>query len=165
MFLGSCDVASETSLSANIKKKRSYNQHMTIGLFRGLKLPNVVLKNQNGYKKKIAEEYLDINLLTKVEAQLIDGNLEKWVLKFASETGNNYIFLNLVKSEQSVLDFESTSDVDREKLRILVKLLWDNCYTIYEFALSTSYVLESADSKEILKTNLMEIIANIRTQL
>ena len=138
---------------------------MTIGLFRGLKLPNVVLKNQNGYKKKIAEEYLDINLLTKVEAQLIDGNLEKWVLKFASETSNNYIFLNLVKSEQSVLDFESTSDVDRQKLSLLVKLLWDNCYTIYEFALSTSYVLESADSKEILKTNLMEIIANIRTQL
>ena len=89
---------------------------MTIGRFRNLHLPQEVLKNQNGYKKILAEEFLDIQLLTKVEANLIGGNLENWKLIFTSERGKIYIFLNLPKSDQKLDKFEATSDFDRNKL-------------------------------------------------
>ena len=138
---------------------------MTIGLFRDLNLPHEVLKDQKGYNKNLAEEFLNVQLLTKVEAHLIDGNLEKWKLIFNSEGGKNDIFLNLAISEQKVEKYKSTSDVDRDKLDLLLELLWDHCYTVYEFVLSTNYVLQSRDSTYILKKNLQKIIVNIRNML
>ena len=138
---------------------------MTIGLFRDLNLPHEVLKDQKGYKKNLAEEFLNVQLLTKVEVNLIEGNLEKWKLIFNSERGKNYIFLNLARSQQKIEKFESTSDVDRDKLDLLLELLWDYCYTVYEFVLSTNYVLQSRDSSYILKKNLQRTIVNIRSML
>ena len=162
---GQCEVASKARLSANIARKSDYNQHMTIGLFKGLKLPKEVLNNQTGYKKILAEEYLDINLLTRVEAHLIGGNLLKWELIFSSERGKTHIFLSLSQGEQKIENFRSTSKIDSEKLDVLLTSLWDNCYTVYEFVLSTNYVLESRDSLNTLKNNLIEIIVNITNLL
>ena len=116
-------------------------------------------------KKNLAEEFLNVQLLTKVEAHLIEGNLEKWKLIFNSERGKNDIFLNLARSEQKIEEFKSTSDVDREKLDLLLELLWDYCYTVYEFVLSTNYVIHSRDSSYILKKNLQRTIVNIRNLL
>ena len=138
---------------------------MTIGVFRDLNLPHEVLKYQKGYKKKLAEDFLNVQLLTKVEAHLIEGNLEKWKLIFNNEGGKNDIFLNLAISEQKVEKYKSTSDVDRDKLDLLLELLWDYCYTVYEFVISTNYVLQSRDSSYILKKNLQRTIVNIRNML
>ena len=113
-------------------KKSSYNQHRTIGLFRNMNLPHEVLKDQNGYKRNLAEEFLNVQLLTKVAAHLIEGNLEKWKLIFKSERGKNYNFSNLAGSEQKVHKFKCTSDVEREALDLLLELLLDYCYTLYE---------------------------------
>ena len=41
-----------------------------------------VIKIQFGYKKIVGEKFLKINLLTNVKGQLMNENLEKWMLMF-----------------------------------------------------------------------------------
>ena len=44
-----------------------------------------VIKIQFGYKKIVGEKFLKINLLTNVKGQLMNENLEKWMLMFCDD--------------------------------------------------------------------------------
>ena len=43
---GKCPLANETRTAAELKRKRNYNQHMTVGIFKNLELPRDVIKIQ-----------------------------------------------------------------------------------------------------------------------
>ena len=65
---GVCKVATTTRNSASIESKPSYTQHSTVGILLGSNLPNPVIQPQFGHKKLLAEEFLDVSLLTNIHA-------------------------------------------------------------------------------------------------
>ena len=145
-----------------MKRKTNYSEHMTIGIIKGLTFPNSVLQSQLGYKKKVAEEFVEVNLLSNAEAYLINGKLESWLVQFSIERSENIICLNAEENNEFVKSFESNSIEQFKKLNILVDLVWNNCDTIYEFVIIMDATLRSQRSLNYLKENVLNMIVDRR---
>ena len=145
-----------------MKRKTNYSEHMTIGIIKGLTFPNSVLQYQLGYKKKVAEEFVEVNLLSNAEAYLINGKLESWLVQFSIERSENIICLNAEENNEFVKSFESNSIEQFKKLNILVDLVWNNCDTIYEFVIIMDATLRSQRSLNYLKENVLNMIVDRR---
>ena len=72
-----------------------------------------MLDCQFAYHKQLAEEYIDINLLTNqnVQVNLVNGVLDKWIITFQSE-GKKVQFIKLVDSNSSELKAKLCSTVN-----------------------------------------------------
>ena len=55
---GKCPVAKNKREIAKISKRNCYEQHMTLGKFKNLNVPEVITKIYFGYEKMLAEEFL-----------------------------------------------------------------------------------------------------------
>ena len=147
---------------ATLKRKTNYSEHMSIGIIKGLTFPNSVMQSQLSYKKKIAEEFVEVNLLSKAKAYHINGKLEKWLVQFLIERSLNIIGLNAEENNEFVKSFESNSSEQYKKLNIWVDLVWNNCNTIYEFVLVMDSTLRSHRSVDYLKENVLNVIVELR---
>ena len=157
-------MAEETRNSAAIAANPSYSQHSTVGILLRTNLPYTVVEPQNGHKKLIAEEFLDVHLLTNVHAELVDGNLEEWILKFGCNSQETIIHLKLSEGNEHVRYFNSRSFEQLKKLKGLIDIAWWNCDTIYQFVLIIHFILTSRqtieDQKNTLIGNIMQLKRN-----
>ena len=135
---------------------------MTIGIVKGLNFPSSVTNSQLGYKKKIAEQFIEVNLLTSAEAHLNNGRLENWLVKFSIDKSESIICLNVEVNNEYVSSFKSNSSEHVKKLNNFVDFVWDNCDTIYEFVIITDNILRSHRSASYMKKNIMNIIVELR---
>ena len=133
---------------------------MTVGIIRGVKFPKSVMQSQQGYKKKIAEEFVEVNLLTNAEAHLINGKLEDCLVQFSIGRSENIICLNA--KDKYVRSFESNSSEQFKKLNVLVDFVWNNCDTIYEFVIILDSNLRSQKPVIFLKENVLNMIVDLR---
>ena len=97
---GVCKVATTTRSSASIESKPSYKQHSTVGILLGSNLPKPVIRPQFGYKELLAEEFLDVSLRTNIHAELLNDNLEEWILTFECSSQETIIHLELSKGTE-----------------------------------------------------------------
>ena len=127
---GKCPVANDIREIAKIRRKSCYSQHMTVGKFKNLDVPEEITKTQYGYKKILAEEYLKINILTNVKVDLINEHMEQWALKFHKKDKLIFITVNLEEKYQYIMDFDANSSDDRNKLNQLINTMWQICRTM-----------------------------------
>ena len=106
-------MANEIREKAKIRKKSCYSQHMTVGKFKNLNVPEEITKTQYGYKKMLAEEYLKINILTKVKVDLINEHLDQWALEFHTKNKLIFITVNLEEKYQYIMDYDANSSIHR----------------------------------------------------
>ena len=59
------------------RSKPSYPQHSTVGILYGSNLPNPVIQPRFAHKKLLAEEFLDVSLLTNIQAELVNDNRDQ----------------------------------------------------------------------------------------
>ena len=155
-------MAEDTRNSAAIEEKPTYTQHSTVGILLRSNLPYPVTEPQYGYKKLLAEEYLDVCLLTKVHAELVDDNLEEWILKFKCNSQETTIHLKLSDGNEHVTYFNSHSFEQLKKLKELIDIAWCNCDTIYQFVLIIHFILNSRKTVEIKKNTLIRDIMHLK---
>ena len=150
-------MANEIREKAKIRKKSCYSQHMTVGKFKNLDVPEEITKTQYGYKKMLAEEYLKINILTNVKVDLINEHLEQWALKFHKKNKLIFITVNLEEKYQYIMDFDANSSDDRNKLNQLINTMWQICQTMMDFVLLVDLIFRMDQTVEYLEENIWNI--------
>lgn len=155
-------MAEHTRNSAAIAVKPTYTQHSTVGILLRSNLPYPVVEPQYGHNKLLAEEFLDVCLLTKVHAELVDDNLEEWILKFECNSQETIIHLKLSGGNEHVRYFNSRSFEQLKKLKELIDIAWCNCDTIYQFVLIIHFILKSRKTIEVQKNTLIGNIMNLK---
>ena len=93
-------MATTTRNSSSIESKPSYTLHSTVGILHGSYLPNPVIRPQFGHKKLLAEEFLDVSLLTNIHAELVNDNHEEWILTFECSSQETIIHFELSKGNE-----------------------------------------------------------------
>ena len=137
---------------------------MTVGVLCGCNLPSQVLDSQFGYHKQLAEEYLDVNLLTNqnIQANLVNGVLDEWIITFQSDSFKSFVQLDLRKNGQSIKLVDSDSSRLKAKLCNLAGFAWNNCDTIYQFVLIIAYILSNRKSVYEQRKSLSKAIMDLK---
>lgn len=129
-------MATNCRLSAEIQERSNYSQHMTVGILINSNFPKVIKEDiKQEWRKKIAEDFLNVNLLTKngISAQLINGKLETWEINMISNASS--IKLKVEFSEFSknlvLLGAYSSNCYVRSHLSKSVKSTFNDCQNMY----------------------------------
>ena len=151
---GKCPVAKNTRAIAKITKRNCYEQHMTVGKFKKLNVPEVITKIHFGYEKMLAEEFLKINILTTVKVELMNEHLEHWELEFDRKNKKIIICVNLEERNQYIVKFETNCNEKKMKLNLLINTMWVICETMLEFVLFVDLVLWMDKTAKYLEENI-----------
>lgn len=136
---------------------------MTVGILIKHNLPREIVEINTGFKKQLAEDYLDINLLTKkgIQAELLDGKLEHWKIDFSLHSSKSSLTVILKETRQYLETVQSNSMDQQRKLNLMGNFVLRKCRTMYVFVIVISFILENDQPvnklKHIVEANIVEL--------
>ena len=93
---GSCPVADLARKKANIYRRRSYRQHMSVGVMKFFNLPNEVISVVDiHFMKVLAQDFISLTTFSNqnIHLKLVDENITVWIVTFIVE--NNFIRITI----------------------------------------------------------------------
>ena len=89
----------------------------------------------------MGEDFLRISLFTNVKVELIDENIQHWILTFCKYGGKIEIYVNVEEEKEYICKIGTKLSKQKMKLIVLVEELWQSCKTMYKFALLVDFSL------------------------